>query len=388
MTGDDNPKKKKRRLIRIVGSLLSLAVLAYIAIALIEGREIGLSRLSGLFSSRDPAGMADEYHFDVGRHRVFADLGGPIASAGSLGIQVLDVGGGETLRDPFRMSYPAIGSANGLAIAFDIGGTAVRVFGETKVTATLATDSAIISASINRNGWFCVCTQGTAGYKGVATVYNDKGKAVYSVSLSSGYVLSAALSPDNKSLAVLNLTDDGSRITFYHGLNSETADSAFDLPGVLMLDIHYPPDGDLVAVSTESLLAVDRRGNSRELYAFSGGRLSAYVLDGDFYALHLLDYGVGHSGRLVTLGADGTPLGGLHTERELISMSSAGGHLAVLRSDSVSLFDAGLEEVPLTGDRVSMVGANRILALGGTAALVAGDHRAVVFHSVDGAADQ
>jgi len=381
MTGNENPKKKKRRLIRIIGSLLSLAVLTYIAIMLISGRGLSLSWLTGLFPDREPAEMADEFHFEVGRDRVFAYLGDSLAAAGTLGVQVLDIGGGETLRDPFRMSKPAISALNGRAIAFDIGGSAVRVFDKSRTVSTIETHGAIVSASINRNGWFCVCTLGSGGYKGVATVYNDKGNVVYNVSLSSGYILSAELSPDNGSLAVLNLTGNGSRITFYHGLSSESADNAYDFPGGLIVDIWYPPDGDLVAVTTESLITVSKNGVGGELYAFHGRRLGAYAFEDDFFALHLLDYGVGYRGQLVTLAPDGKLLGVLATDRELVSVSSCGGYLAILRNDGPGLFSAELEECPISAERVPTTGASLILSLGDGAALAAGDHSAAVIRA-------
>jgi len=383
MTGEERPRKKKRRLIGIVGSLLSLAALTYIAIMLVSGRDLSLTWLSDLFSGHEPVGMADEFSFDVGRDRVFADLGGPLVSAGTLGVQVLNTGGEETLRDPFRMSHPAIDAISGHAIVFDIGGTAVRVLSENKTVTAIDAGNAILSASINRNGWFCVCTQGVGGFKGVTTVYNNKGNAVYSVSLSSGYVLSAALSPDNRSLAVLNLTDESSRVTFYNGLISETADCVFDLPGELILDIWYPPDGELVAISTKSFISVDKNGESRELYYFSGRRLGAYSFSDDFYALYLLDYGVGFRGQLVTLGADGIIIGELTTDRELVSMSSGDGYLAVLRSDGFSFYNAKLNELPPTGGRKSIQGANRILMLGDGAALATGEHLAVIIRSAE-----
>jgi len=379
MAGEQNPKKKKRRLIGIVGSLLSLAVLTYLAIILISGREIDLSWFSDLFFADEPVEMADEYHFDVGRDRVFAYLGDSLAAAGTLGVQVLDIGGAETLRDPFRMVRPAISAISGRAIAFDIGGLAVRVFDKSKIVSQFNTSDAIISASINRDGWFCICTQSAGGYKGVVTVYNNKGKDVYKAYLSSGYVLSAVLSPDNSSLAVLNLTDTGSKVTFYHGLNSESASETFDLPGGLIVDIWYPSDGALVAISTESLIKIDKNGVGNKLYTFPGRRLGAYTFDDDFFALYILDYGVGYSGQLITLSPDGNQLGERPTDRELLSMSSGDGYLAVLRNDALNFFSTELEEYPVSGDRAPTTGANLILSLGGGAALAAGDHSAIVF---------
>jgi len=276
------------------------------------------------------------------------------------------------------VSNPAISAVNGRAIAFDIGGSAVRVFNETQVITSLEADGEIISASINRNGWFCVSTQEGGGLRGIATVYNDKGNAVYKVNLASGYVLSAVLSPDNKSLAVLNLTDAGSRVTFYHGLNKQDPDSSFSLTGGLILEIIYFSNGDLLAISADSLFVIDRRGSSSIMYEYYDKRISAYAFDNDFIALHLLDYGIGYGGRLIILDDKRTTLSELPTEREIISMSLGGGCLAVLRNDGLMLYDMTLEKLTLSGENDSAAGASRVLALHSGAALAVGEYTAVV----------
>jgi len=384
MTGDEKPRNKWRRLIGIVFSLASLIILTYIAITLITGGDLGLSRLSGFFPGNEPVEMANEFLFDVGRDRVFADLGDFLAAAGTLGIQVLDAGGGETLRDPYRMSVPAIVRAEGRAIAFDIGGTAVRVFNRTEIITSIETSGEIISASINRNGWFCVCIQESGGYRGSVTVYDNRGAEAYRVSLASGYVLSAALSPDNKNLAVLNYTDGGSRVTFYN-LNSENADAAFDLPGGLILEIRYLLDNEVLAVTTDSLIVIDKDGESRVFFSFSGRLLGGYSLDGDFIALHLLDYGIGYNGWLVSLSNDGTVCGVLGTDREIISMSVGIEYLAVLRGDGLIFYNSELIEIPQAGEPVYTIGASRVIALDSGAVLVTNDHSAVVCSAAEAA---
>ncbi|MDR0491287.1 MAG: DUF5711 family protein [Oscillospiraceae bacterium] len=377
MSGDKNPKKKKRRLAGLALSIIPLAALTYIAIMLISGRDLGLTRFLGLFSSGETVEWAYEYNFDVGRGRVFADLDSAVASAGTLGIQVIDYGGDETFRDSFRMTDPAINAFGERAVAFDIGGKAVRVFDANGITAAFDAEGAVVAATINENGWFCVCAQDIEGFKGAVTVFNNAGKDVYKVKIASGYVLSAVLSPDNRRLAILVLTDNGSRIIYY-SLNSEDVGNTFDMPGGLILEIRYSPGGDMLAITTDSLIAVDKDGAQKELYDFSGRRLGGYSLDGALIALHLLDYGVGYGGRLVTFGNDGEYLGMIATYRDIISMSSENRTLAVLRSDGLFFYDAELNEIPQTGHFESTAGINRVLSLGGGAVLIAGDHSAVV----------
>jgi len=381
MDGEEEPVKKKRRLLGIVFSFLSLAVFTLIAISLISGRGLPLSRLVGFLSPDVPGGMSDEFFFNVGRNRAFAELAsGSLAAAGTLGIQVLDSDGSELLRDPYRMSSPALVAESGKAIAFDIGGSAVRVFNKSEIIASIESRGAIVSASINQNGWFCVCSQDGGGFGGSVTVYNSRGGSVFrfdSGVADSGYILSAVLSPDNRSMAVLTLAGNGSKVTIF-SLDEESSVWTTELSDVLALDIRVLPSGNILVISTQSLFTIDINGEVQELYEFSDRRLVAYLLDGGFITLHLLDYGVGYNGRLITLGADGTLLGQFVTDREIVSMSSGGGYLAVLRSDGAVFFSAELSELHPSDESLSAAGAIRILALDRGAALAAGDHSAVV----------
>lgn len=377
MSGDEKPRKKARGLIRVAFSLISLAVLAYIVITLISGRDSIFKRFVGLFSSREPVEIVDEYSFEAGRSRVFADMGGAIAAVGTLGVQVLDRGGNELLRDPFRMSAPGVDASGGRAIAFDIGGTAVRVFSAEDMEAAFETESAVVSASINENGWFCVNIRESGGYSGVVTVYNNLGKDVYRVSLASGYVLASMLSADNKKLVILTLMEGGSKITQYD-LGSESPDNEFILTDRLIIDIRFLPGGDILAITTDSLIAVDKNGKGAELYWFAGKRLGGYALGDGFVALHLLDYGIGYAGRLVTLDNEGTFLGTIAIDYEIISISSCERHLAVLRSDGIEMFDMELGWIPCSTPPEASAGVGGVLALSDGAALATSDHLAVV----------
>lgn len=372
------PNKRRRKLLGMALSAFSIIILSYIAITLITGQESVFTHIADLFRPKMPVVLADDLFFDVGRHKVYANLGGSIAAAGTLGAQVLDRGGAETLRDPLRLSAPAIDAAGAWAIAFDIGGTAVRTFTESRVSASVGANGEIVSASINGNGWFAVCTQEGASYRSIVTAYDNGGGGVYRVSLATGYALRAALSPDNGRLAILSLTDNGSRLAVY-GLDSEEPEFENNYPGDLILDIRYLPGGEILAVSTRSLIVIQTDGSASELFGFDGGRLGGYTLSDSVIALHLLDYGIGYSGRIITLDPGGKLLGGILTDKAVLSMSANGGYLAVLKSDGPAFYDPGMNEYMPTRDLAAAAGATQVLSLGEGAFLVAGDHLAEVF---------
>jgi len=374
--GKSGTRRRKKKLPGMVFSFLSLAAVIYIAIFLLSGQEADFSRLTNLFRSRTPVALADEFDFDIGGERVFASIGDTVAAAGTFGVQVLDLAGGEIIKDYFRMTSPAIKTVAGRGIIFDIGGTELRCISETQITASVKTTGTIISASINRNGWFCVCSQEGGAYLSVVDVYDNRGREVYKVSLSSGYAVNAAISPDNKRLAVLTLTGEGSIVTFYE-LSGEVPGGSYVYPGGLILDITYPANGKVLAVTQDSLVAIGHDGAGDTIYSFAGRNIGGYTTDGGFIALYLLDYNVGFNGRLVTLREDGEVLRELISDREIVSMSAGNGYLAVLRNDGLSFYSTVLNEYPIDESSPSAAGASIVVALGGSAALAAGDHFAV-----------
>ena len=381
------PKKKrkirKRRIVSIAFSLISLSIIIYIAVTLITGRELTLPG-AGLFSPRVQSEPVDEFLFDVGGGRVLADLGGSVAAVGSIGIQVFDLAGNETLRDPFRMFFPAVESNGKTAIAFDIGGTSVRVFDSSKIITALETSGAIISASLGNNGRFIVCTQESGAYRGTVTVYSAAGFPNFKVELASGYVLSAALSPDGKAFVILALTETGSRLIFYD-LDSEIPLNTVGFSAEIVLDICYLPRGELLVLSENSLFTLDLYGAERELYSFYDDRLGGYSLGDEYIALQLLEYGVGHSGKLVLINIDGEILGELPTDRQIVSMSSGDDFLAVLYNTGPMLYNKGFEEIMIS-DRINdTAGATGILALSDAVSAVAyGDHSAILIEKIGG----
>ena len=379
MTGEERSSKKKFAIIRVVITLVFLAILSYIAFTFISGRGFNFDWITGLIFPNEQVEVADELSFNVGRGRVFADLDDSVAAAGSLGIQVINLDGTEVLRESFTMNSPAIISRNGRAVAFDIGGTEARIFDNNEIITSVTANGPIISASINPEGWFTIDSQEGEGYRGTTSVYNENGSLIYRVSLSSGYILSSAISFDNMSLAILNLTDFGSRITFYHGLDKESDDGSFEYDDDLILDIRFLDSGDLLAITTESIMLIDQHELFRNtIFNFSDMRIGGYAISDDFIALQLLDFGIGHRGKLVLIDIEGNISGERITDRELVSMSLRDDILSVMLGDGLILLNRNLNIISLSGDIPSAAGVSHILALRDGLTLIAGDRFAII----------
>ena len=369
-------KEKKRKWLSYVIMFAALAILAIISVIIIQGcRGVPFN----VFPRRSHVFTVDELNFDVGRGRVFAYSGGAVAAAGTFGIQVLDADGEETLRYTFRMFTPAIASQSGLFLAFDIGGTAVKVFSANQIINAVETTGQIVSATLNQNGWFTVVTQEEGAFRGTIQVYNSNGSVVYRVDLGRGFPITAMLSENNHNLAILNLTNSGSTITFYNGIDAdkEEPDHQFNLANIVMFDIRFINNNEVLAISTESVLRISSTGNSTELFNFRGRRLGSFAHGDDFIALNLHDYGVGYSGQIVMIDtSDGSVIGDHRIHREVISMSSGYGSLAILQNDVIIFLCEGMEEYFIPEENAFAAISNGIIMLGENVALATGDNSA------------
>ena len=374
----------KRVWLSLILLIFVLLVIALIVLSQLPGKQQGSSYLSEMFAPRAHREVSvSVLNFDTGRSRVFAHAEGSVAAAGTLGVQVLGPDGRETFRDSFSMSAPAIIESNGRFAAFDIGGSALRIFNAEERLAQVETEGIIVSASINKNGWFCVVTQEQmSGSRGTVAVYNDNGRQVYQIIMGSGFALSAKLSDDNKNLAVLSVLETGSRIALYSGIDTDKdePDLLYNFYDEILIDIEYLTNTSVLTVGTQAVMTVAffETDPINTLYRFDDKRLGGYTHSSDFTALHLYDYNIGYSGDIISLDVDGTVLGQFETSHEIASISSYGNTLVLLSNDGITFFDKHLVAYPPSDSTDAMTTAGRVLALSEDMALGASDLSAIV----------
>ena len=195
------PKKKKREkrktVIRIAVGVIILALIAVIAAAVIKSRHdlSAGSVISAVTEMWTKERRSDAFEYE--RAAGVCTLDGGIATVSENGIRTLDKDGDEALLNAFTMSDAHVSSCKTAAIAYDAGGSILKFFNINAVIKEIETPSPIISAGINENGWFAVCTQ-ESGYTSSVTVYNTKATPVYQWYSGSGYILKAEVSGDNK----------------------------------------------------------------------------------------------------------------------------------------------------------------------------------------------
>ena len=222
-------------------------------------------------------------------------------------------------------------------------GDIAKVFTSDMVLYAVETETPIISASVNKSGWAAVCTE-CEGYKGLVTVYNASGKAVFEWYSGEAYIVCADISENSKSLAVLGITPEGSRIVFFD-INSTDEKGRYELDGDVIIDMRFEKNDRAAAISSSRLITVGTDGTLKKEYGFGDRYLRNYCLGSDgVHALVLSDYKVSGESRVVFV-KNGRETGTTEEMSDFSRLSLSGGKLAVLTGQSIRVFSKNGKEI-------------------------------------------
>ena len=185
-----------------------------------------------------------------------------------------------------------------------------------------------------------LCVQET-GYKGVVYVYNTKGEEIFEWLSGSAYVMTAAVSPDNKYLSVLSYTDTGTRVTKLR-LSNEDYREDYEIPQVVGIDTDFA-GSDILVLTGDVLYHIDGGGKITEMYNFNGKYLNAYVL-GETATLVLRQHQAGGVSEIVSVEENGAVNGTQTAEGSVVALDANDRYTAVLTDSELRIYDTALRE--------------------------------------------
>ena len=325
---EDIRRRERRRVTpgraAVLAAVVLLAILALTAL-LLSVKNTGFS------DARELSG--DEFVFEAGTRQHFAAVGNGLAVASSTGLQLMDGNGTTIARQIFSMDTPRAAACGDHAVFYDLGGTALYTTDAKGECTALTQENAILALTANSAGYMALVTEDD-DYRGRVTVYDENLSAVYEWYSGSGNILSAAVSPDSKTLAVLTADSNGSRICLY-ALTSETQLAAFEAPNELLLELGWTDDDRLCAFSSNRAVFLDKNCSALAEVPFAGRLLSFGVSEEGFAAFHT-------EGRLNTYDRSGRQLAELGMDREILSLSVQGSRLLALFPDEAALYTRSL----------------------------------------------
>lgn len=363
----DEKKSGKIGFLRLAASLLALIVLTALAVTLLRnGGKLSIDGVRRAFSGIRGANYAPELYFDYDKGGAFGDLDGALLCAGTLGVQLLAEDGTELFRETLQMKSPAVYTAGQWAVAYDLGGTELRVMDKSGLQSKITAEGPIVSATVSPEGYLAVCLHGDGGKRRVS-VYSDKGTELFQWFSGEAYPLTAAVAGDKKSLAVLSYGASGSAVNFF-SLDSDVQTGEYITAEEVLLDILWLDSGRLLTIGEASAFQLSGDGSRAVICEYGDRSFSGFAYSGDgLLALYLRDYQVGSNGAVETYDLNGKPLGSLPVEQAVGGISAAGGHVAVLYTDEAAVYNRNME---LQWAVSELTGASSVMMRGDGSALV------------------
>lgn len=304
---------------------------------------------------RDESGRTEEFDVSGDGTNVYAALGENLVMCTGHELQVFTRSGRSAVRETVNLNAPIIHSEGGYAAVYDVGGQNLYVLHNAEIvhTYTASQGTQLLSARVNAAGYLVLVEQ-TSGHKATVTVYDDKYRPRIGINESTNFVSDAVISPDSKTVAVLEFyqSEDAfaSDLVLY-SVKDATKQTTSKLGEDLVIDLRWK--GERIWAQRESGLTVlDRDGSILNTWKRSNKYLTRYSLDGIGYAVEYLSkYRSGGAGELRIIGTDGEQTVSRSINEEVLSISAAGRYVAVLSTNSLMVFKDDLQEYASLGNQ-------------------------------------
>ena len=375
--------KKKHRmskfLLRVIALVIVLTAALVLVLMVVFRDRLNIDSLRRWFHYRSLTisdnGRAESFSYDGDLNCAFAVLDDDLLVCSGNAISLYSGSGTRYINESVSMDNPVVNTNGTLAVVYDAGGSSLYVLGQRALVWSATNLEGILSARLNRNGQLTVVTQ-ASGYRGMVTVYDAAYNPLMSVSLTSAFVMDAALSDDGYTLATLTAGQkDGAFATglelyaMDYSSGSYQADVSCSLGGGVALDLRHTPSAVWV-LSDRGLTVTDHAGQTVWV-DWSNRYLRRYTLSGDGFAVALLGrYRAGSQAELWVVDAQGGQRT-LELGEQVLSIAAAGRYFAVLTGDRLDIYT---DELELYSSLKGTQGARTVLLMqDGSAILISAD---------------
>lgn len=346
-------KKKSRKWLWL--TLTVLVVLGAVAAAVLwDANSFDGLRRSIIYAraEKDETGCAKLYYYENDATSRFAAIDGSLVTVAANQVRLLDERSQVLYQNSVRFLHPDLVSGGGVAVAYDIGGTALYALDSKGLRWQQETEGELIAVTVNPHG-YVTAVYNKSGAKAAVTVWDSNGAAVFTFQSAQRFVMTAALGQDDRTLAAVTMgQEDGkfqSFLVLYH-TDSDKMVATTPVDGGVAYALETL-QREFCAVTEQGLYLLDSGGELKASYSYGGQFLRRCVVgDGGWVALLLSRYKSGGYASLITVDGDGNELGGCDIDGEVLDISTAGRYVAVLFSDRLTIYDKYLTEVATLPD--------------------------------------
>ena len=332
-------KKKPRKWLWL--TLTVLVVLGAVAAAVLwDANSFDGLRRSIIYAraEKDETGCAKLYYYENDATSRFAAIDGSLVTVAANQVRLLDERSQVLYQNSVRFLHPDLVSGGGVAVAYDIGGTALYALDSKGLRWQQETEGELLAVTVNPHG-YVTAVYNKSGAKAAVTVWDSNGAAVFTFQSAQRFVMTAALGQDDRTLAAVTMgQEDGkfqSFLVLYH-TDSDKMVATTPVDGGVAYALETL-QREFCAVTEQGLYLLDSGGELKASYSYGGQLLLSRYKSGGYASL-------------ITVDGDGNELGGCDIDGEVLDISTAGRYVAVLFSDRLTIYDKYLTEVATLPD--------------------------------------
>jgi hypothetical protein len=349
------PKRLKQSnpIVRMLALLLTAALILLAMVLVIYRDTINVDTFKRWLTYRNmetgESGESAPFSHAGGDKLSIAYLDSGLVTASAAGAHYYGLDGEQLAEEVRSLENPVLTASRTTAVAYDAGNQTLSAFrsGEKYFQLTLEGNADLLSARPNEGGWLAVTAQ-QSGYKGAVTVYDRKGEEIIQISLSSVFVVDAAVSPDGQTVAVVTIGQAGgsffSRLLLYR-VNQKEPFAQVDLGSITVLDMDFD-EGVVWLVGEDRLVTVSLLpdGETVQTYYFSPNYLKGCSLTGDDFAFLLVGrYRSGGATQALRVDRSAQVVQSIPLTGQVLDYAAAGDYCALLTGSQLSIYSAALE---------------------------------------------
>ncbi len=203
-----------------------------------------------------------------------------MAVLGENGLVGMNKKGKEIWSVPLKYQTPQIISSGRYIFAQNLGGNEYMLIYKGEMKQNNVTNGTIITAAVNSSGYYAIA-ESEKGYNAKVTVFNSKGKTVYTWHTSSYIVTDIALAENNRlmSIAVLD-TESGNNISAVLLFNFAKSENIYCPAGAenMVLDVQYA-GSSVLATGDKAAFSLSSKGSERWRIDYKNKTLENYISD-------------------------------------------------------------------------------------------------------------
>ena len=345
--------RQSNPVLRLLALLVTAALILGAAVLVLYRDTVNVDAFKRWLAFRSMAtgesGESDPFTHAGGNKLSVAYLDSGIVTASAAGAHYYALDGEQLAEEVLPLENPVLTVSGATAVVYDAGNQSLFAFrgGEEYFRLKLEGNADLLSARPNESGWLAVTAQ-QSGYKGAVTVYDRKGAEVIQISLSSVFVVDAAVSPDGQTVAVVTIGQEGgsffSRLLLYR-VDREEPFAQVELGSLTVLDMDYD-DGVIWMLGEDRLLTVSLlpEGQTVQTYFISPNYLKGCSFGGDGFALLLLGrHRSGGAAQALRIDSSAQVTQSIPLSGQVLDYAAAGDFCALLSGNQLSIYNAERE---------------------------------------------